>query len=267
MSKSFEIGIISDEISRDLREAFTLASEWGISHFELREGEKGRFPAFTSEEVAIVDEEIRQGATITAVSPGIYKGNIEDEERWKSEVEKSAPKAIELAQRFSCKVMIGFAFEECDDDPANRHQVLKALERVAELAASAGMVVAIENEPQYWIDRPAKTVALLEELGHPALRLNWDPANLHWGGQRPDREAIDTLKPYVQNLHIKDYTPDDLNVPWRALGEGIVPWPELLPDILAEMPLKHGTIETHCEPLIENSQKSLDALRQWLSDV
>ena len=260
----FEIGIISDEVSRDLREAFMLSGEWGISHFELREGEKGRFPRFTDQEVAIVDSEIQAGATITAVSPGIYKGNVEDVHRWRQEAENTTPRAIELARRFDCRVMIAFGFEECDEKPVNRLNALRALETVAEQAAAAGMIVAIENEPGFWVDRPAETVALLEELGHPAVRLNWDPANLHWGGRKPDREALEVIRPYLANLHVKDYTPDDPDVPWRPLGDGIVPWPELLPDILAETDLTHGTIETHCEPLIENSQRSLEALRGWL---
>ncbi len=258
------VGIVTDEITRDLGEALDIAGGWGISLFELREGAKARFPKFSAEEISLLDHAMQAGARVTAVSPGIFKGNVEEADQREREIEVVFPKAVELAQRFGCKTVIAFSFDGCDGAPANRLQVLRAFEKIGERAAEAGVVVAFENEPQFWIDRPRETVALLEEIGHPALRINWDPANLHWGGQMPDDEAFAILKPYLVNLHVKDFTPADKEVPWRPLGEGIVPWEELLPVIIEESDLAHLTIETHCEPLILNSEKSLDRLRKLL---
>lgn len=262
--RTFEIGIITDEVVRDISKAFSICADWNISHFELREGVKGRFPAFTAEEITRVDEVVQSGGTITAVSPGIFKGNIEDEQRWRREAEQTVPRAIELARRFNCETMIAFGFEDCDNSASNRVKVLRALEMIGELAAAASIRIAIENEPGYWIDRPDETVALLQELGHPAIQLNWDPANLHWGGQEPTRTALEILLPHIINLHVKDYTPEDDIVPWRPLGKGIVPWKKLLPSILELTTLAHGTVETHCEPLIENSDFSVQTLRDLL---
>ena len=97
------------------------------------------------------------------------------------------------------------------------------------------------------------------------MKINWDPANLHWSGQVPDAEAFELLKPYLINLHIKDFTPEDDEVPWRPLGAGIVPWEDLLPHVLSHPTLAHATIETHCEPLVENSERSLDRFRDLLA--
>lgn len=260
------IGIVTDEITRDLGKALDIAGGWGISRFELREGVKARFPGFTSEEVSLVDHAIQAGAKITAVSPGIFKGNVEEAAQRKRELEIVFPKAIELAQRFACNTVIAFSFDGCDGAPANRLQVLRAFEEIGEQAAEAGVTVAFENEPHFWIDKPQDTVALLEEIGHPALRINWDPANLHWSGQKPDAEAFALLKPYLVNLHVKDFTPEDKAVPWRPLGDGIVPWKDLLPLIVGESELQHLTVETHCEPLISNSEKSIDVLRSLLEE-
>ena len=261
------IGIVTDEVTRDLGEALDLAGEWGISRFELREGATARFPGFTSEEISLVDHATAAGATITAVSPGIFKSNVQQADQRKHEIEVVFPKAIELARRFGCETVIAFSFDGCDEAPANRLQVLRAFEQIGEQAAAANLVVAFENEPQFWIDRPRETVGLLEEIGHPALRLNWDPANLHWSGQTPDADAFALLKPLLVNLHVKDFTPDDDEVPWRPLGDGIVPWKTLLPVIIAEAGLSHLTVETHCEPLIPNSEKSINTLRTMLDAI
>lgn len=262
-----DIGIVSDEISRDLGEALEIAGGWDIHTFELREGGRGRFPAFTAEEISIVDHAMQAGARISAVSPGIFKGHVAEEGDRRREIESVFPKAIELAQRFACETIIAFSFDHCDDSPAHRLLVLRAFEQIAEMAAQANVLVAFENEPQFWIDRPEKTVALLEEIGHPALRINWDPANLHWSGQKPDKEAFEILKPYLINLHVKDFTPEDEEVPWRPLGDGIVPWKTLLPVIAQSGIFQHLTVETHCEPLIENSARSIDHLRNLLEKM
>ncbi len=265
MQKQVELGIVSDEITRDLSEAFDRAAGWGIQRFELREGKQRRFPFFTEEEVRIVDHALLAGTQITAVSPGIFKGNVEEVAQRRREIEDVFPRAVDLARRFQCKTIIAFAFDGCDNAPANRLHVLRAFEHIAEQAAAADLVVAFENEPEFWIDRPDTSVALLEEIGHPALKINWDPANLHWSGQEPDAEALAMLSPYLVNVHVKDYTPDDEEVPWRALGEGIVPWETLLPELVKHRRIQHLTIETHCEPLVHNSEVSINALRALLN--
>lgn len=261
-NNELDIGVVTDEVSRDLAEALEVSQAWGISRFELREGGERRFPFFTPEEVRLIDEAVRDGAQITAVSPGILKGHADDTEQLDHELYEILPRAIERAKRFEAPLLVVFGFARYEGEPpANRLQAMRTFEHVAEQAAEAGLTVAIENEPAFWIDRPAEAAAMVDEIGHPALAINWDPANQHWGGQRPERDGFQTLRPHIANIHAKDYTPDDPDVPWRPIGEGITPWDEILRWIIEDTDLAHITLETHCTPLIENSRQSLDALR------
>ena len=266
--KALELGVVTDEVSRDLREALEISTGWGLSRFELREGSSARFPFFNPDEIRAVEERLRAGARITAVSPGILKGHADDEGRLRRELEEVLPKALELGARFETPMLIIFGFERYPREPAsNRTRVLRLFERVAEAAADAGMITAVENEPGFWIDDAEGTAALLEELGHPALKANWDPANSHWGGHLPTHEDFSVLRPHIANLHIKDYYPDDADRPWRPVGDGATPWPEILSWIAREADLDHVTLETHCVPLEESSRRSLDALRRMLADL
>lgn len=261
-SNPLDIGVVTDEVSRDLAEALDVSRSWGLSRFELREGSERRFPFFTDTEVRLVEEVVRDGAEITAVSPGILKRPVDDEKRLRRELNEILPRAIENARRFGCPRLVVFGFARYEGEPPeNRARAMHAFEQVAEHAAEADMMVAIENEPNFWIDRPRAAAAMLEEIGHPALAINWDPANQHWGGQRPRRDGFEALRPHIANVHAKDYTPDDPDVPWRPIGEGITPWGEILRWIIEDTELDHVTLETHCTPLIENSRQSLDALQ------
>ncbi len=267
-TRPLPIGVVTDEISRSLPEALEIAQSWGLSRFELREGGERRFPALTPDEVAAVDAVLRDGGQVTAVSPGIFKGHADDEAAIRTALEETLPRTLDLAARFGCPLVIVFGFERYAGEPeANRARAMAAFERAADLAADAGMRVAVENEPDFWIDRPAASAALLDEVGHPALALNWDPANLHWGGRRPTRADLDAVLSHLANLHVKDYRSGHPEAPWAPVGEGETPWADLLPRVQSASALDHVTLETHCVPLVESSRRSLEALRQLLADA
>lgn len=267
-SPGLDIGVVTDEVARDLERALTLSRSWGLSRFELREGGDERFPFFTDREMRLVDEAVQDGAQITAVSPGILKGPVRDEERLERELSEVLPRAIEGARRFDCPRLIVFGLARPENGrPGDRTRVMEVFETVAEQAADAGLTVAIENEPGYWIDRPGPSANLLDAIGHPALTINWDPANQHWGGDRPDRAGFEALRPHLENLHVKDFTPDDPDVPWRPVGAGITPWADILTWVVQDTDLAHVTLETHCEPLVENSRASLQALRPLIAQA
>lgn len=266
--RSLSIGVVTDEVSRSLREALAAASAWGLSRVELREGGQHRFPDFSTEEVAAVEAWRRSGGEVTAVSPGLFKGNAADEARLRDEMDRVLPRSVELAARLGCPTLLVFGFERAPDEPrANRQRVMEALAQAAEQAAAAGLRVAVENEPSFWVDHPEDSVALLREIDHPALGLNWDPANLHWGGRRPTRADIATVQPYLVNVHVKDYGEGRPQAPWWPIGEGQTPWAELVAGLLLDTELAAVTLETHCEPLLEASRESLAALRRLIADA
>ncbi len=260
------IGVVTDEISRSLPEALAYAKEWGLSRFELREGEERRFPAFTRDEITVLEDARREGGLVTAVSPGIFKAPLEDEAALLTALEDTLPRTIEMAARFECPLIIVFGFERTENEPdSNRLLAMRAFEAAATQAVDAGMRIAIENEPNFWIDRPEPSASMLDEIGHPALSLNWDPANLHWGGHLPTVVDLEVVLPHLANLHIKDYAPGRPQAPWFPVGEGETPWDELLPAVQASSVLEHVTLETHCVPLVESSRRSLDTIRRILS--
>lgn len=262
------LGFITDEVDRHLESALEIIAGWGLTRIELREGEQLRFPHLTVAEVAAVEEAVAGGMQVTAVSPGLFKGHVAAARRLRDEVDRQLHLSIELAQRVQAPVVILFGFaHDGKPNPANRVHVLRAFEQAGDAAHAAGLQIAIENEPNFWIDRPGGTVALLDELDHPAVQVNWDPANQHWGGLTPTLEDVKKLKPYLLNVHVKDYTPDDPKVPWRAVGEGTTPWDEILAWLTTETDLAHVTLETHCEPLLKNSRQSLAHVRKLLKAI
>jgi len=266
--RALDIGILTDEVSRDLAEAFEICGTWGITRFELREGSTARFPGFTAAEVGLVEERVAAGNRVTAVSPGILKGHVEHEAQWRLELDETLPRALELGARFGCPLLIVFGFERAEgESPRLRTNVMRVFERVAREAEAAGMTVAVENEPNFWVDRALETTEMLRQIGHPGLKANWDPANSHWGGYVPEHADFEALLPYIANVHVKDHLPADENAPWRPVGSGDTPWNDYLRWIIHETALEHVTLETHCRPLEESSRRSVEWLRDAIAGI
>lgn len=128
------------------------------------------------------------------------------------------------------------------DDPADPAWTC-ALETAAEIAAygeKVGACLAIETGPE----PPSVLRRFIETIGSPAIRVNYDPANLiiwpAWqiklGNLKADlqsalrefaaTEGAATLGPYVVHTHAKDArVTDDGAFQEVPLGEGQVDWP------------------------------------------
>jgi sugar phosphate isomerase/epimerase len=193
---------------------------------------------------------------------------VEDTDVVEREIEEVLPRVLETAARLECRRIVVFGFErQGGEAEEGRARAMRAFERCAERCKAAGAEALIENEPAFWVDRPAEEARLLEEVGHPALGANWDPANAVWGGADLNRAAFEKLAPFIRNVHVKDYTPDDEDTPWRPLGEGVMAWPDILRWVAEETNLEHVVLETHCKPLVENTHRSLRALREMLGTI
>ena len=60
----------------------------------------------------------------------------------------------------------------------------------------------------------------LEDLAHPALGVNFDPANMILYGKGDPIEAVRVLAPWIRHVHIKDATTSTVAGEWGAE----VPW-------------------------------------------
>jgi sugar phosphate isomerase/epimerase len=78
----------------------------------------------------------------------------------------------------------------------------KYIRSVADRFCSAGVVLAIENYEQ---QSCAELASLVTRIGNPSVRICLDTVN-SLGLLETPRQVVEILGPYVQNLHIKDFT-------------------------------------------------------------
>lgn len=106
------------------------------------------------------------------------------------------------------------------------------LARICRAAGDAGVTLAAETHPDLFTNA-ADTLATLAAVNHSALRVNFDPANIHFYNDPAVTGPLDPIAElrrivrHVVSVHLKD-TPGGYRVRnFPALGQGCIDFPGL----------------------------------------
>lgn len=283
-----EISIVTDELSGDPETAFELGLEWGVSGFELRGVYDARVPRLSPHARQRLLRAVKSfGVTVTAISPGLFKIPFPDEQPARSNLgwmdagffrawsdaralladhmHNLLPESLDFAQEAGARYLIVFSFHRggAPSGPAPQG-VIDMLAEAAERAAGSGIEILVENEEGHWANTGAHSAALIERVGHPALALNWDPANALIDGDTPFPHGYAAVRPHVRNVHFKDARlyPDGR---WELLAQGDVDWEGQIAALANDGYQGAVAIEPHLSPSVSSTRKSLERLRALAS--
>lgn len=111
-----------------------------------------------------------------------------------------------------------------------RRAMVARLREVADLFAARGVRVAFETGQE-----AADTLlGALEEIAHPNVGVNFDPANMILYGMGDPVAALRALAPHVRQVHVKDAVPTDVPGTWGrevVAGTGAVDWKAFLAEV------------------------------------
>jgi sugar phosphate isomerase/epimerase len=107
-----------------------------------------------------------------------------------------------------------YAATPANHEEATRERLVAALKRAARDAEEIGVPIAMECHVMTTIDTPENIRSIIEEVGSPLVRVNFDPVNLlgdlgsvYASGERM-RRMWEVLGPYyVRSAHLKDIRP------------------------------------------------------------
>jgi L-ribulose-5-phosphate 3-epimerase len=110
---------------------------------------------------------------------------------------------------------------------AQRRSFVKSARVLGDEAAELGMVVCVENDGAE-AGTGEEVAALLAEIDHEAVRMNYDPANASFfGGVEPEADLLFAL-PWLGHFHLKDKRGGKDVADFPPLGEGELDLPRIL---------------------------------------
>jgi len=269
MQPPLEFAILSDEISLDLDEALSEGEALGFGKYEIRcvDDYEYRVPFLKPGRSEQLQQQVDSGSIeVTALSPGVFKCSIDDDQAIRHHMDQTLPRSCEMAQRLKAPLVIVFGF--LGSSPSGSRKAVELLREAGAIAQERGLRLAVENEPGSFCDTGQKIAKLIEEIALPNVGINWDPGNALSSGEVAYPIGYRHVRPYLMNLHIKDTIPLP-NGKWenRLLGDGGVNWIGQLRALLNDRPLPHLTIETHLTPLLPSTRETWRRLQIYLETI
>jgi L-ribulose-5-phosphate 3-epimerase len=133
---------------------------------------------------------------------------------------------VELTQRriqfagkwFGVPVVVSGAGQPADE--AERRTVIDHLRRIGDTAGEMGITVALETHKGP-TQNAAAMLALMDELDHPHVRLNFDTGNIAYYNRGVDpADELEKVKHLVRNVHLKDNRGGFEDWYFPAVGDG-----------------------------------------------
>ncbi len=101
-------------------------------------------------------------------------------------------------------------------DPVYTRKIADRTRILADSAARRNVTVLLETGQE----TAAELQRFLRELDHPAVAVNFDPANMILYGKGNPAEALHILSPWIRHLHVKDALKTETPGTWGSE----VPW-------------------------------------------
>lgn len=185
---------------------------------------------------------------IIALTPYNSRYNDLDDAVRESEIE-AIRKVIGYASFLGAKYVRiyggNFPAGAVDADGKMRQRLVEALRQLGDVAWRHQVMLVVENHFNTMAVSVAQTVSLLAEINHPAVGALYDQANLAFTLQEGFEDAIELQKDLIRYVHVKDLifkegrrdfvashvshpTEEERNVVSKIVGEGIIPWRNIL---------------------------------------
>ena len=269
----FKLGVVTDEISDDLKEALEIAKSWGLKYIELHSVWGKNIcdvdPATLSRVLRIVRS---SGLIVTNIDSLTLRCSLEDDEEYSQHIEHLL-RSIEIAPLFDTNVVRLFSFWKEENVEDKWEQIFEKMELPIRIAEREGVVLGLENVSSGNIGTSDDLVRVFDQFNSPNLKLIWDPGNAFAAGEEsPFPDGYEKVKKKIIHIHIKDVMFDaDGKRIWKPVGKGSVDYAGHLMQLYEDNYQGVIALETHCTSAngskVEGTKESLDGIMQIIEGI
>jgi L-ribulose-5-phosphate 3-epimerase len=283
---TFNVSVLSDEISQDLGRALEVASrEFGLGYVDLREVNKKNIMSWDAKEVADARSLLEKyRVRVACIASPVFKVDWPGAPRSKfspagaefgasftfQQQDELLERSFELARAFNTDRIRIFDFWRLENQAPYREAIDAKVREAAIKAGKRGLTLVIENEMACNTATGAESARLLNAIKEPALELNWDPGNASHRDEIPYPDGYARLpKGRIGHVHCKDASKsaDGKTWEWAAMGRGVIDWAGQFRALKQDGYRRAVTLETHWKgggTPEESSRQSFAGMKQLL---
>lgn len=218
----WDIGVCSWSLQKGVTEVAEAMKKIGIDHVHLavgpavREGGNKYLDSVKQQDWVIsstmIDFAQEDYSSLDTIK---VTGGVVPDDCWEKN-KKVFAAAAKVTSELSVKYLsthAGFI----DHTDAEKYKVMcERIKCLADIAAENGIMLLMETGQE----TAEELASFLEELDHPSIGINFDPANMILYDKGNPIEAVKVLSPWIKHIHIKDATKTKTPGQWGAE----VPW-------------------------------------------
>ena len=142
-------------------------------------------------------------------------------------------RACDLAATMGARFVRAYGGKEApvSDEADAWTRTVAALRAVAPYAAKRDLTILVENHPGTMTRSGAATRRLLDEVAQPNVRGLYDPANVLDDTNEPWETTLAVQEGTIAYVHVKDFAITEDERRACCVGDGIVPWAQILPHL------------------------------------
>jgi len=216
------LGVITDEISRDIQKAMDVAQDLELECVEVRQGWGKNIEDFADSELRKVRKMAKSaGLEVVCISSPLFKCNI-DNNKQVTDHFRFLPRVIEITKFFDAELVRGFAFWIKEDREQYWETIIDRINEAVDLCESEGVIFALENEHSTFTGTGKEASELAKEIDSRNLRLLWDPGNAFVAGEKPYPDGHLLVRDRMVHMHLKDVAvnPETEKREFVAVGRG-----------------------------------------------
>lgn len=132
----------------------------------------------------------------------------------------AAQAAVATAELGAKHMLVPLTCPDGVPDDVARERWVAGMRKCASAAEDQGVVFCLENVGKPFGNRPEDIVQIVDAIASPAVKVYYDPGNAVLNGLDP-LQGIELLGARIAQAHVKE-------VGGQLLGEGRVPWPQII---------------------------------------
>jgi L-ribulose-5-phosphate 3-epimerase len=260
---TFNVSVLTDEISQDFGHACELASkEFGMGFVDLREAGGKNLMKWDAAQIADVRRvlerfKLRVACLATPIFkvdwPGAPKSPFSPKRdefgadfTYKDQ-DQLLEHAFELAKAFDTDRIRIFDFWRLEDQKPHRAAIDDVVRAAAAKAGTRGVTLVLENEYACNTATGAEAGRLLAAIPDKALEITWDPGNAQFRDESPFPGGYEKIaKGRIGHVHCKDAAKDaNGKWIWKAMGTGVIDWGGQFRALKSDGYRRAVTLETH----------------------